>query len=215
MDDANDETSKKYGIDLKIIIVGDLSTGKTSILNRYINEKFDPKNKATIAPEFSYKIINSKDCIFRIQFWDIPGQNRNPELTGVFCRDTQGIIFCSEVNNINSLENIKIWEDSLKKYNDIANIPKILIENKCDLLGDESHYNDDFAKLKKFSDEHDFLGCFRTSALNGHNVKNAIKFIIDEIIKSIGDEEIQNYSTKIKVNSTFQSENNKNKDRCC
>ena len=40
MEESFDETAKKYGIDLKIIIVGDLSTGKTSILNRYINQKF-------------------------------------------------------------------------------------------------------------------------------------------------------------------------------
>jgi len=206
---------KKFGMDLKIIIVGDVSTGKTSIINRYINEKFETLNKTTLSPEFSYKIIKSNGIIFRIQFWDIPGQNRNPELTGVFCRDTQGIIFCSEVDNINSRENIKKWEDSLKEFNDIKNTPKILIDNKCDLLGDESHYNDDFDKLKTFSDEHDFSGCFRTSALNGYNVNKAIDFIINEIIKSIEEDDIQFYNSKIKVNDSFDSTNQKNKNRCC
>ena len=47
MIDINDEEGRKFGRDLKIIIVGDLSTGKTSILNRYINQKFEPKSKAT------------------------------------------------------------------------------------------------------------------------------------------------------------------------
>ena len=206
---------KKFGMDLKIIIVGDVSTGKTSIINRYINEKFETLNKTTLSPEFSYKIIKSNGIIFRIQFWDIPGQNRNPELTGVFCRDTQGIIFCSEVDNINSRENIKKWEDSLKEFNDIKNTPKILIDNKCDLLGDENHYNDDFDKLKTFSDEHDFSGCFRTSALNGYNVNKAIDFIINEIIKSIEEDDIQFYNSKIKVNDSFDSTNQKNKNRCC
>ena len=206
---------KKFGMDLKIIIVGDVSTGKTSIINRYINEKFETLNKTTLSPEFSYKIIKSNGIIFRIQFWDIPGQNRNPELTGVFCRDTQGIIFCSEVDNINTRENIKKWEDSLKEFNDIKNTPKILIDNKCDLLGDESHYNDDFDKLKTFSDEHDFSGCFRTSALNGYNVNKAIDFIINEIIKSIEEDDIQFYNSKIKVNDSFDSTNQKNKNRCC
>ena len=215
MEESTEETAKKYGIDLKIIIVGDLATGKTSIINRYINEKFDSKNRSTIAPEFSYKIIKSKDVIFRIQFWDIPGQNKNPELTGVFCRDTQGVIFTTEVNNKNAFENLKIWQDSLNKYNDIKNIPKILIENKCDLLGDESHYNDNFEKIKKFSHENSFLGCFRTSALNGYNVDKAINFLIDEIIKLVGDEEIQYYNSKIKMDNSYISQNTKNKNRCC
>ena len=213
--EKNNKEDKKFGMDLKIIIVGDVSTGKTSIINRYINEKFENLNKTTLSPEFSYKIIKSNGIIFRIQFWDIPGQNRNPELTGVFCRDTQGIIFCSDVDNINSRENIKNWEDSLKEFNDIKNTPKILIDNKCDLLGDESHYNDDFDKLKTFSDEHDFSGCFRTSALNGYNVNKAIDFIINEIIKSIEEEDIQFYNSKIKVNDSFATTNQKNKNRCC
>ena len=213
--EKNNKEDKKFGMDLKIIIVGDVSTGKTSIINRYINENFENLNKTTLSPEFSYKIIKSNGIIFRIQFWDIPGQNRNPELTGVFCRDTQGIIFCSDVDNINSRENIKNWEDSLKEFNDIKNTPKILIDNKCDLLGDESHYNDDFDKLKTFSDEHDFSGCFRTSALNGYNVNKAIDFIINEIIKSIEEEDIQFYNSKIKVNDSFATTNQKNKNRCC
>ena len=215
MEESIDESAKKYGIDLKIIIVGDLATGKTSIINRYINEKFDPKNRATIAPEFSYKIIKSKDVIFRIQFWDIPGQNKNPELTGVFCRDTQGIIFTTEVQKMNSLENLKIWQDSLDKFSDIKNIPKILVENKCDLLGDESHYNDNFENIKKFCHENNFSGCFRTSALNGYNVDNAINFLIDEIIKSVREEEIQYYKKKIKMDNSYLSQNTINKNRCC
>ena len=215
MEESIEESAKKYGIDLKIIIVGDLATGKTSIINRYINEKFDSKNRATIAPEFSYKIIKSKDVIFRIQFWDIPGQNKNPELTGVFCRDTQGIIFTTEVQKMNALENLKIWQDSLNKFSDIKDIPKILVENKCDLLGDESHYNDNFEKIKKFSHENNFSGCFRTSALNGYNVDNAINFLIDEIIKSVGDEEIQDYNSKIKMDNSYLSQNTINKNRCC
>ena len=52
MNDISNEEGKKFGKDLKIIIVGDISTGKTSILNRYINQKFEKTNKATIAPEF-------------------------------------------------------------------------------------------------------------------------------------------------------------------
>ena len=215
MEESFEETAKKYGIDLKIIIVGDLSTGKTSILNRYINQKFEPKNRTTIAPEFSYKIIKSKDVIFRIQFWDIPGQNKNPELTGVFCRDTQGIIFTTEVKKPNALENLKKWQESLNKFNDINNIPKILVENKCDLLGDEKHYNDEFEKIKKFSHENNYLGCFRTSALNGYNVDNAINFLIDEIINLVGDEEIQYFNSKIKMDTSYLSQNTKNKNRCC
>ena len=214
MEDENNLEGKKFGRDLKIIIVGDLSTGKTSILDRYINKKFERTNKATLSPQFSYKIINSNGVIYRIQFWDIPGQSRTAEITGIFCRDSQGIIFCMETGNMNSRANIEKWEQSLLKLSDIKNTPKILIENKCDLLGDENNYNKDFDSLKKFSDNHEFLGCFRTSALNGYNVEKAINFLIDEIIKSQGEDDAEIYKSKsIKVNISTIS--NKKKERCC
>ena len=213
MEDSYKEEGKQFGIDLKIIIVGDISTGKTSIINRYINKKFDKTTTATITPEFAYKIINSNGIIFRVQFWDIPGKNRNSELTGIFCRDTQGIIFCVESGNKVSRDNINNWEDSIKIFNDIKSIPKIIVENKCDLLGDESHYNDNFDSLKRFSDEHGYLGCFRTSALNGYNINEAIDFFIDEIIKSVNEEDIQYYHSKTKIDTTTIS--NYNKNRCC
>ena len=214
MNDNNNEGGKKFGMDLKIIIVGDLSTGKTSIINRYIKGNFDQLNKATIAPEFSYKIINRKDVIYRIQFWDIPGQNRSSELTSVFCRDTQGIIFCADSNRIESRNSVSKWEDCIKEYNDIQNIPKIIIENKCDLLGDESHYNDNINLLKEFSDNHGYLACFRTSALNGYNINEAIDFFIGEIIKSVKEEDIQLYNSKvIKMDNSIEP--NDDKSRCC
>ena len=214
MNDNNNEGGKKFGMDLKIIIVGDLSTGKTSIINRYIKGNFDQLNKATIAPEFSYKIINRKDVIYRIQFWDIPGQNRSSELTSVFCRDTQGIIFCADSNRIESRNSVSKWEDCINEFNDIKDVPKIIIENKCDLLGDESHYNDNFNSLKEFSDNHGYLGYFRTSALTGYNINEAIDFLIEEIIKSMNEEDIQYYNSKIiKIDNSINSNNEKN--RCC
>ena len=61
----------------------------------------------------------------------------------------------------------------------IADIPKIILENKCDLLGDESHFNDDSNLLKKTSLQLGCLNYFRTSALNGYNIDNAINFLLN------------------------------------
>ena len=105
MDNAN-EVIERFGEDLKILIVGNTSTGKTSIINRYINNAFKEKIYATILPEFSYKKIKKDNTSFRLHFWDIPGQDLNPIITGSFCRDAQGIIFCCEVKNKKSKEDI-------------------------------------------------------------------------------------------------------------
>ena len=174
----------------KIIIIGDIATGKTSIINRFIYEKFDIISKATTTPYFYSKIIKIGEIPLQINFWDIPGQDRNQLVTGPFARYVDGIIFCCDVENQETRNNLKNWEQSLSSKENIENVPKIIVENKCDLLGDESKYNDDINSLRLFSKE---LGCtnfFRVSAKLDYNIKDAINFLINEIVKKIKEEDI-------------------------
>ena len=60
MDASKDEEEKKFGMDLKIILIGNVSTGKTSIIDRYVKNIFNEKCRATIGPNFSHKIIKKK-----------------------------------------------------------------------------------------------------------------------------------------------------------
>ena len=176
---------KRKGKDLKIIIVGDSGTGKTSFVNKYISNKFAETYSPTIVSQFSYKIIKIDDIIYRLQFWDVAGQDRSPQITGVFCKDTKGIILCCEVKNKSSQENTIKWKESVEKTIDIKNIPIILVENKCDLLGkEEKDYNKDIDSLNRFSEENNLKKSFRTSALNGYGIENAMNFLIREILGS-------------------------------
>jgi small GTP-binding protein len=174
----------------KIIIIGDIATGKTSIINRFIFEKFDIISKATTTPYFYSKIIKLNEIPLQINFWDLPGQDRNQVVTGPFARYVDGIIFCCDVENKESRDNLKMWEQSMSSKENIENVPKIIVENKCDLLGDESNYNDDINSLRLFSKE---LGCtnfFRVSAKLDFNIKEAINFLINEIVKKIKEEDL-------------------------
>ena len=216
MEEVLNEDNRRFGKDIKIIIVGNLSTGKTSIINRYTNDKFDPDCRATIAPEFSYKVIKVNGINFRIQFWDLPGQERNPIVTSLFCKDSHAVIFCCEVNNDKSRKDVLKWKESLKNNIKIDDIPKILVENKCDLLGSEENYNKDIEELKNFSEENNFSAFFRTSALNGYNVEKAIKFLVDETVNLLDEKDIQSYkegnSSMINLNKSSKINDNK---RCC
>ena len=175
--------SKRSGKDLKIIIVGDSGTGKTSFVNRYIHNKFAETYSPTIASQFSYKIIKIDDVIYRLQFWDTACQDRNPETTGIFCKDTKGIILCCEVNKKIKRENTVKWKESISQNIDISEIPIIVIENKCDLLGNnEDDYNKNIDSLKSFAEENNINKCFRTCAINGFGIEDSINFLIREIV---------------------------------
>jgi len=212
MEEVLNEDNRRFGIDLKIITIGDLSTGKTSIIHRYLNNAFNETSRPTIAPDFSFKVVKINGANFRIQFWDLPGQDRNPVMTSVFCQDANGVIFCCEVNNDKSRQNITKWKESLSNMMEIQKIPQILLENKCDLLG-EDKYNEGFEELKKFSNDNDINECYRTSALNGHNVDKAITFLINEIVKNLDEEDLKTVNT---LNSNkLKKAKLSNKQQCC
>ena len=192
---TNSDMSCKEAKDLKIIIVGDTFTGKTSIIERFMNNTFSEKNATTISPEFQTKVINSNNIIIRIHFWDLPGQDRNYALTQLFCKDSNGIILCCDVSNENSRENLTKWNDAIKNIYDIKNIPKIILENKCDILNDEKHYNDNIEPLRQISDELDCINFFRTSALNGYNINESIDYLINECIKREEEIDIKSFNS--------------------
>ena len=169
--------------DLKIIIVGDSGTGKTSFVNRYILNKFADTYQATIATQFSSKILEINKITYRLQFWDIAGQDRSVATTNIFCKNTNGIVLCCEINDKKTLDNTIIWKNSIEQNIDMENVPIILVQNKCDLLGSENEYENGIDEIKNFCKENGINNCFRTSAMNGYGIKESMEYLIDEIIK--------------------------------
>ena len=194
---------------LKLIIIGDSATGKTSIVNRFTNNIFNMTSIATIVPNCLKKVIKSNDIIYNINIWDLPGQDRNPILTKGFVNNSQGIIFCCEVNNENSKVNLNFWNESLKSFDNIENIPKIIIINKSDLLKKEG-YIKIINNMKDISKDLGCLNCFLTSAKTGENVNVAFNFLINEMIKNVKENDIQSYN-QIKLKQPPNDE----KTQCC
>ena len=211
--------SKKRGKDIKIIIVGDSGTGKTSFVNKYVLNKFAETYSPTIASQFSYKIIKIGNVIYRLQFWDIAGQDKSPETTRIFCKDANGIILCCEVNKKATKENTIKWKESIGNNIDIKEIPMILIENKCDLLGKgEEDYNKNFDSLKAFTEENNINKCFRTSGLNGYGVEDSINFLIGEIVGNVDTKyKSSERRNSITLNKELHKESirSKKKKNCC
>ena len=217
---ADLDDPEAYGKDLKIILIGNASTGKTSIVDRYVNNVFREKKKATISPDFSYKLIKKNGIIYRLQFWDIPGQDRSPALTSIFCRDAHGFLFVCDCLVEKSRKDILNWKKSLADNIDISNLPGIIMENKCDLLGEEKDYEKGIEELKTFSEENNLYGAFRTSALNGYNIEKGINFLIDEVIRIINTEEKNDINNEInnkkeEVKKVKLTDNNEKSNKCC
>ena len=187
---------------LKIVIVGNSGTGKTSFCNRWMKDKFTDDYKATVMSDFSYKIYEYKGNYYKIQFWDIAGQDKNIYTSKVFSKGAHGCIIVSDITNDETLQKTLLWKkaiDENTQFIDGEKIPSILIQNKIDLISDNdiSENNED---IDNFCKNNKFTNYFRTSCKDGRNVNESMDYLLSVII-----DKIEEYS-KNNNNSPFDDD---------
>ena len=97
--------SNSISTDIKIIVIGKSGSGKTSFVNKWIKNEFTEDYKATIVSEYGFKIYEHDGKYYRIQLWDIAGQDKNAKLTKTFAKDAHGaIVMCDATNPISREE---------------------------------------------------------------------------------------------------------------
>jgi small GTP-binding protein len=89
--------------DLKIIVIGNSGAGKTSFVNKWTKNAFSDLYKPTIVSEYGFKIYECNEKYYRIQLWDVAGQDRNEQLTKTFAKGSHGCVIMCEANNPNSI----------------------------------------------------------------------------------------------------------------
>lgn len=180
------EVKKKF-INLKIILVGDVSVGKTSVLERYINNNFKDDYTCTIQAEQKTKIINEdSNTSIRMDIWDTAGQEKFRSLTRQYYRDSQGAIIVFDITKKKTFDSLQTWIDDIQDYSD-KDIPIIIVGNKSDLI-DEREVSEN--NINEFlNDKYTY---FEVSAKYGNNIDlafNKIKKLIMENRKMNNEEE--------------------------
>ena len=211
-------SSNQIRSDIKLIIIGDVGTGKTSLVNRWTKNIFNEAYKATIVSEFGFKIVEEQGQLYRIQLWDIGGMDQNAMVTKIFAKDAQGCVIVCDATKKKTRDDTIKWKESIEKNIDLEKIPIILIENKCDLLGDdESKYNKDLEQLNIFGENYNISKCYRTSAMNGFNVEESITFLVNEIIDIRGDNLMNKRNDNVMLKKEIHKKEIKKqkKKKCC
>jgi len=119
-------------VNLKILIIGDSSTGKSSLLLRFVNDTFDPEISATIGVDFKVKTIVLDGKRVKLSIWDTAGQERFRTLTPSYYRGAQGVILVYDVSSKQSFEGLEIWLNELDTYATKKDLIKMLVANKID-----------------------------------------------------------------------------------
>jgi small GTP-binding protein len=150
---------------MKIVVIGNVSTGKTSLCIRWAQGTFTDNYKATVGVDFVVK----GDC----QLWDVAGQERFGAVTASFYRGSHGALVVLDWTCEKGVDNAQKWiEDYQKKYTSAT--PILILANKCDLPG--RLCAEDLDALCKGNES--IIGWIPTSAKTGINVSDAINQLI-------------------------------------
>ncbi|KAG0046505.1 rab32, member RAS oncoprotein [Gryganskiella cystojenkinii] len=169
----------------KILIVGELGCGKTSIIKRYVHNIFSMNYKSTIGVDFALKVIQwSPDTVVRLQLWDIAGQERFGNMTRVYYKEAVAAFVVYDVTRPKTFEAVAKWKADLDSKVTLPGgqpIPVVLLANKIDLK-EETATSLDAEEMEKFCQEHGFLKWFGTSAKENNNIEDAARFLLEEIM---------------------------------
>jgi Ras-related protein Rab-1A len=121
-----------YDYLFKLILLGDSSVGKSSILYRFTDDDF-AETQSTIGVDFKIKTIVVNDHICKLQVWDTSGQCKFRAITRSYYRGAHGIILVYDVTNRSSFENLDYWLNEIKIYAS-PDVNIIIVGNKNDLV---------------------------------------------------------------------------------
>jgi len=207
-----------------LILVGDCAVGKTSIINRFIENRFNRNIKNTINIEFRIKSIKlDSNTVIDLKIWDTCGEEKFHSITKNFYHEADGIFIIFDLSNFKSFSNINIF---LKDIHDVCNINNkaiMIIGNKNDIPIEEQKVKD--KDIKKIMEKNREIKYLDVSARSGNNIGDMFiqmsKLIVLNKNKIMENEDEDNCSeNNFKINSKNSSsksldQDQERKDRCC
>lgn len=168
----------------KVLVIGDVGCGKTSLVRRFIHDSFSEQGKPTIGVDFALKVMEKPNCIVRMQLWDIAGQERFGNMTRIYYKDAVAALILMDITqDQKTLEGARRWKRDLdeKVLVDDEPVPALLICNKID-ASTEAYREKVKEQLEKVAEEDKFRGYLMTSVKNNENIDSAFDLILKEIM---------------------------------
>jgi len=166
---------------LKLALLGDAAVGKTSLINQYIQHRFNSDYQPTLGVNIIVKELKIEEinASIRLVLWDIAGQAKYDLSRKMFFQGCMGALFIYDVTRHSTFKNIETkWLKDLREFTG-KDPAYVLIGNKMDLKNSKVVSTETGKELVERINASDFI---ETSAKYGDNVENAFKKLVNQVL---------------------------------
>uniref|UniRef100_A0A7N8WYN4 Calcium release activated channel regulator 2Ab n=1 Tax=Mastacembelus armatus TaxID=205130 RepID=A0A7N8WYN4_9TELE len=156
----------------KVVLVGNSSVGKTSLLRSFCEGHFHPFTTATVGIDYSVKTLTLDNVQVAMQLWDTAGQERYRSITKQFFRKADGVVVMYDVTMEDSFKAVQPWLINVQEAAG-EEIPILLLGNKMDMDGDREV---SIKEAEQLASENKLM-FFEVSAYTGKNVTESLTYL--------------------------------------
>ena len=196
---------------IKIILLGDSGVRKSSIIKRYMEDKFDSNIAVTFGSNFLEKIITIKDKKVKLELWDTAGQEEFRSVTKIFIKNSKIVVLVYNITVKQTFENLNYWYDFIHK--EIGqNIIYGLAGNKTDLILEEGFEEEvPSEEAKEFAQKINATFSQISARESGNEIIQLFEQLITRYLESDNFKDESNSNIKLDNNNGL----NTNKNECC
>jgi small GTP-binding protein len=163
----------------KLLLIGDSLCGKSALVTRFADAKFDAAGQATVGVDFKISSFRAGDKRIRLHIWDSTGNRRFRSITTSYYRVAHAVLVCFDTTSASSFESVSEW---LQAVNDFcaAGTPVLLVGTKAEIV-DGRAISRQAAELRAAS-----IGAkyYETSAATGEGVREAFIAAADAVSRA-------------------------------
>ncbi|KAK8574717.1 hypothetical protein V6N13_034034 [Hibiscus sabdariffa] len=185
------------------VLLGDMGTGKTSLVLRFVKGQFLDQQESTIGAAFFTQILSVSEATVKFDIWDTAGQERYHSLAPMYYRGAAAAVVVYDISSLDTFARAKQWVQELQNQGN-PNPVMALVANKSDL---DSKREVQIQDAEEFAQEHGMF-FMETSAKTAHNVNE----LFYEIAKKLA---IAYSSKPSEVNLNNETQERRGKLFCC
>jgi len=195
---------------LKLVILGEGRVGKTSILSKYFNKKFNQGEKSTINPSFYEKNVKYQGKEIQLKFWDTAGQEQFNAISTMYYQGAVGALLVYDVSIFETFNKVKSWVSTLQEAVG-KDIIFVIAGNKYDLVGKmDEHMPEIDSYCSQERCKH-----FFTSAKTGYGLDNAFTALIQSVLDKLKPTGVVSGRKGKKLKVEEVKEDKQKKKGCC